>query len=909
MNIRIITGITLLAGLITLAALYPQTRHTSRAAYELQLAMKLKQQGRAMALKPDVKGSMDRPDMAALQDYYMTLDPALGRVPQDRRLKAWTETSRRAQLQAKSTNSLINWSIIPSNMGGRTRALLWDPNDASGNKVWAGAVTGGLWYNNNITSATSPWVPVNDFWPGLAISCIAYDPVNPANMYVGTGEAQTAVTIYRESSGRGYGIWHSTNGGVSWNLLPATQNFAYVTDIIVRNESGNAVIYAGVVSGKYMGADHQSMPTDGLYRSTDDGISWTQVLPNISGENKPWPVSDIALSADSARIFIGTMRNLDGKGGATLIYSDAGTTGSWMVNETFRIAIEGNTQFNMPGRVVLATAPSDPNVAYAAIAAGYNSGGFDVYHGKLIVKSSNKGVSWQPKNLPPPPSNQDNYAYIAWHALDLGVDPNDANRVWAGGLDLHRSNDGGTSWFPYSDWALMYAGGGNEYVHADQHMILFKPGSSTEAIFGSDGGVFYSANINDPMFPIFQERNYHFSSLQFYTCAQSPVNDELLGGLQDNGSLWYTGNDLSIFDMISGGDGAYCFFDNTIPIIKITSVYYNQYYVFNGTSMMNYIGDYSSGLFINPADFDARFKTIYANAGNMFGDHQDELLRIKDVEDTYIGEYIPLNTGSLVPYSHVKVSPHSTMTNTRVFVGTMAGRLFKLTNAQNIPIVAEIGSPAFPNAAISCVAVGPTEDTLLVTFSNYGVSSVWQTFDGGQNWNEIEGNLPDMPVRWAIYHPDNPGQAMIATESGVWQSSSLGNANTYWAPCNDGLANVRVDMLQIRESDNKVVAATHGRGLATGIYQFDPTTQAVTINEAEARIYPNPSKGLFYLSGLTASNAILSVYGTDGRKMIENNISMKGTTPIDLQKLPKGAYWIKIVAGKKDLLTNKIIID
>jgi hypothetical protein len=94
------------------------------------------------------------------------------------------------------------------------------------------------------------------------------------------------------------------------------------------------------------------------------------------------------------------------------------------------------------------------------------------------------------------------------------------------------------------------------------------------------------------------------------------------------------------------------------------------------------------------------------------------------------------------------------------------------------------------------VALGNNENVIMVTFSNYGVSSVWLTKDGGETWEEKEANLPDMPIRWAIFHPNNNGQALLATETGVWATNTLYEDETVWAPAANGLANVRVDMLK-----------------------------------------------------------------------------------------------------------------
>ena len=161
--------------------------------------------------------------------------------------------------------------------------------------------------------------------------------------------------------------------------------------------------------------------------------------------------------------------------------------------------------------------------------------------------------------------------------------------------------------------------------------------------------------------------------------------------------------------------------------------------------------------------------------------------------------------------SHISVSPFSENT---LFIGTGSGRLFKVENTKNeSPSYSEIGSNNFPNGYISCVELGQNEGQILVTFSNYGVSSVWESLNGGSTWEEKENNLPDMPVRWAVYNPTNFNEVLLATEVGVWSSLNFNSSSPNWVPSNSGLANVRTDMIQIRSSDNFVIAATHGRGL------------------------------------------------------------------------------------------------
>ena len=121
-----------------------------------------------------------------------------------------------------------------------------------------------------------------------------------------------------------------------------------------------------------------------------------------------------------------------------------------------------------------------------------------------------------------------------------------------------------------------------------------------------------------------------------------------------------------------------------------------------------------------------------------------------------------------------------------------------------------------PSGSVSCIAIeNGNENHLLVTYFNYGVTSVWETTDGGSNWTNVEGDLPDMPVRWCMFDPTNSDRALLATEVGVWTTNDLNGSSTDWDPSVSGLANVRVDMLQTRTSDNLVLAGTHGRGLFT----------------------------------------------------------------------------------------------
>lgn len=879
-----------------------QPKNDQRIVYEAFLHQAMKEIPQSDVKLKDIPKA-DRPDVAAIQNYFQTLDPDLGYVPLKRQYTAFLQTQQQAE--RGNRNLTISWQGQRAEMGGRTRAIMFDPNDIQDKAAFAAGITGGLFYNYDVTNLSSDWESISDFMPNMAISSLAYDPNNTMTLYAGTGEAQTARVIYRESTGLGMGIMKSTDGGFTWELLSSTADFSYVTDVKVRNENGVSVIYAAVVSGDYQGVSHISTPSDGLYRSTDGGETWQQVLPEIPGQNgKFYAPAQIEITANN-RIFIGTMENLDLKGGAVILWSDSGLPGSWTANTSYNTMIQNESYYKIPARTLVASAPSNPNIIYAQFSAGYNDG-FNYYRGRYMAKSTDAGASWSPINIP-----STDWSTLAWHAFVLKVDPTNPSMVFSGGLDLWKSSNGGQNWTKVSDWSLMYYGGGDEYVHADQHNIQYRPNHPQQALFASDGGVFLSNNAQLTI-PTFVERNQNFNTLQFYSCGINPIagNEQYVGGLQDNGSLKFTANSLTINDMYSGGDGAACFWDQNEPNLFITSVYYNAYYIFKNNNYYDYINA-GNGTFVSPADYDYRSNTLYANAVSFAGSNPGTLTRISGIGSESGLSEINLGTANNVPFSYVGYSQHSPAGTTNLFVGTQSGRLYKVVNAQDLPIVSDIGSKAFPTANISSVAIGGSEDSLLVTFSNYGVSSIWQTWDGGQTWQEKEGNLPDMPIRWALYHPQNSGQAMIATETGIWITNTLHESNTLWQPAAEGMGNVRVDMLRLRESDNTVIAASHGRGMFTATWNIDIYT-GIEEPEIEQMLSISPHPAINDITVRFPATAdkemeykILSMHGSTVLTG-HAKIGADGKTILSVGSLKTGTYLLHFTDGQRSISAKMV---
>tara|TARA_R110001592_G_scaffold234658_2_gene492307 strand:- start:32540 stop:37297 length:4758 start_codon:yes stop_codon:yes gene_type:complete len=735
----------------------------------------------------------DRPDLAWEQNYLATMDPILGRPAVERLEQVYQIVDQsNNQLSPSIPGSAASpWTERgPDNVGGRTRAIMWDPNASSGNKVWAGGVTGGLWYNNNITSGTSAWVSVSNQWDNLAITAIAYDPNNSQIFYVGTGEGWGA------GASRGAGIWKSTNGGTTWTQLSSTTNYHYINDLVVRNENGSSVVYAACRENYFRGQWHG---VNGLYRSVNGGTSWSQVLPNIPGTSSQYAAADIEIAADN-RIWVGTQETslgLSDQGGGRVLYSDNGTT--WTVSRTI-----ANGE-----RVELACAPNNSNYVYALTEIGGQAG--------EIARSTNKGSTWTTRNEPADVDNgipnTDFTRGQAWYDLIMAVDPNNANTLIVGGINLFRSTDGASTWSQISKWSNNnnLAALNCSYVHADQHQIVFKPNSSSTVLFGTDGGVFYTTSLATAATAnVISARNQDYNVTQFYAAALHPSagSNYALAGAQDNGTQKFTTAGFGSTSQATGGDGAYCFIDQTNANYQITSYVYNNFWRSTNAGSSwggRFQNDNSTGRFINPAEYDDNQGILYSARTSTTVNRVTGIRTSPSISSISV-------SGMNSMASHLRVSPYTT-TSTTFFVGTEGGDLFKVSNANSAPSSSNIGSSSFPNGHLSCVELGANENELLVTFSNYGVNSVWYSSNGGTSWQSKEGNLPDMPVRWALFNPNNRNEVILATEVGVWSTSNFNSSSPNWTASNSGLSRVRVDMLQIRDSDKTVIAATHGRGL------------------------------------------------------------------------------------------------
>lgn len=180
----------------------------------------------------------------------LTIDPSTGR-PHPERVLALQESLLANRVPGETATP---WEERgPDNIGGRTRAIMFDPNDATNTRVFAGGVSGGLWVNEDITDVNSAWSEV-DIPQNLGISCITYDPNDIDTFYVGTGESYVFGDV------NGNGVWKSTDAGLTW-----TQVFGGVGTVIPGTISNMTINSPASIAGDYSFVPANFGPTVGSF--------------------------------------------------------------------------------------------------------------------------------------------------------------------------------------------------------------------------------------------------------------------------------------------------------------------------------------------------------------------------------------------------------------------------------------------------------------------------------------------------------------------------------------------------------------------------------------------------------------------------------------------------------------------
>jgi len=521
------------------------------------------------------------------QMFELSLNPSTGRIEPEKILdlqeKLELERGGKGRISQRAPGDAADnaWEERgPNDIGGRTRAIMFDPNDANNRRVFAGGVSGGLWRNDNITSASSSWVRVGNLPGNLSVTSITVDPRNSNTWYIGTGEQYTAGDVV------GSGVYKSTDGGNSWNALTipadgaATNSFNannlfvsgiyFVNDIVAWDNGTSTEILVGVGAHRYGDAESPAnwlgLQSAGLYRSTNGGSTWSRInTTNLQFDFQGTPYNmipnDFEVGPDN-KLWMGTISTPGLNQGGGRVFSS--TNGSTWTEAAASPLTDSN-------RVELEVSATDANKIYA-LTQGAGAAPVHIYR-------TTNGFATAPTETALPndvdsgiPAN-DFTRGQSFYDLMIEADPTNDNIFYVGGIDLFRTTNSGNSWTQISKWSNNGALStlSASFVHADQHAMTFRPGNSNQAIFGNDGGVYYASSLSTAANNnVFGARNNNYNVTQYVKAGIGPngAGDTVgifTAGAQDNGSQAFRNGNASPgingSEELSDGDGFYTFVD------------------------------------------------------------------------------------------------------------------------------------------------------------------------------------------------------------------------------------------------------------------------------------------------------------------------------------------------------------
>jgi len=741
-----------------------------------------------------------------------------------------------------------------SDCSGRANVILIDGAVAAPRPVYLGTAQGGVW--KSIDDGVT-WAPITDFLGSLAVGALTLDPgahtPATATIYLGTGEANGSGDSYA-----GVGIYKSTDSGATWSgPFGSAQFLGRTISTIGIDRTNTSILIATTASGVFGAGQVQPaiIAPRGIYRSTDSGATWACTTCGAGTDNNRYsglvqdPVTPATWFAAGWQSGLGAgtlngglVKSTDN--GLTWTQVAGGASGLPAVSATWGRA-----------SIAVAKAPADPMATYylgnAFTNAGQNPG--------RIYKSTDGGGTWtQLAAANGYCGGQCFYDQPVW------AEPTNPTIVYHGGAgavasagntrsNVRRSTDGGTT---FGD--IMISADATTAVHSDTHFLVTDPTTPTTLWVASDGGIWRSIDRGTN----WQNRNATINSVQFTGVDLHPTNASIAyGGTQDNGTN--SGSGTFGWSHSDDGDGGFALIDQTTPA-NVVHTYFNQtnaligaapaflgtasqpndYQILVGACSAATCGVLTNNgipltdrtLFYAPMHLDrGATDTLYFGTQKLYRSDTFFTAAAAATPTTVIfnalgtggGQDLTAGGGAISAIETVaaQAPAHGGTHAAILYTGSSDGRVFRSTDTG-----ATFTQVDAPGLYVSDVAVDTTNTTIVYSslsgFSGSSGLNVRKSTDGGGTWAPSGTGIPNIPVNAIVVDPTDHTHVWAGTDVGVYLSL---NSGTTWAPYGTGLPNVAVMDLKaatIPAAAGQIVAATHGRGM----WSLTPLTPATLID-------------------------------------------------------------------------------
>ncbi|HEV3478792.1 MAG TPA: hypothetical protein VG144_05015 [Gaiellaceae bacterium] len=737
------------------------------------------------------------------------------------------------------------------------------------NVVYAGTgeghLSGDSYFGNGVLKSTdggTTWNHISgDYFRGVAISRIVVHPTNANHLYAAVLRGRGGARRVTPAVHSRYGIWRSTDGGVSWTLLKEATEATGATDLEMDPQNPS-ILYA-------------SFWGDAMYKSTDGGATWTPIMNGILG-------TAAHHAANQTRFSIG-LSHPAGQNAVLYAGFDWQDASGYHPSRVWKSTDEGASWTLLPAGAappdtdnvedycggqcfydnVIEAAPDNPNVVYAGGQFNYavGSGGF--------FRSDDGGQTWIDLGFDQHPDFQ-----------AFAFDPNNSNKIVSG-------SDGGV-WYSVNRGGRL--GGGTDPLSAVNWVSLngTMPNPASTAVSAASG----------------------LQIAQFTSIATVPtVPERFWGGTQDNGTMRKTtvttGLTQRWFD-IANGDGGQVLVDPTAdpnencefhefgatgPSCFVYGTYFgiSPYrfsdggaFFFNNHSITNGINLSDRSTFYIPMAMNKdNPNQLFLGTYRLYRTNNARTPAAGDVRWTAISPDLTAGCAGTAPNGArgCVLSAIGVGGGDAVYTGSEDGHVFFSPNAQTSaePSWVRIDEQprrdddegeddegddddddwswtrgrGLPDRPITQIAVDRSNYRIAyVAVAGFNPATprnpghLFKTTDAGKRWKDISGNLPDVPVNSVIPDPSYPNTLYVGTDVGAFVTYNGGRS---YSKLGGGFPNVAVWQLDMNPSDVKrvLVAGTHGRG-AFKLQDQSTPVPALVVSKIDAAVPVGPSSIINY---------------------------------------------------------------
>lgn len=696
--------------------------------------------------------------------------------------------------------------------------------------MYAGFGSGGLWktVNNGLT-----WKPIFEDQPSYAVGDVALAPSNTNIIYLGTGET---LKKPRNFTMPGTGMYRSEDGGETWQHIGLSDTW-HISKVTVHPTNPDIVYVAAV------GHLWSTNSSRGVFRTLNGGKTWEHVL----FVNDRTGANDVVVAPSNPhRVYASAWESYPGVSGVNSgIYKSDDDGKTWVKSDAGLPTDAGK------GRIGLAVSYQNPDNVYALLdhrdkpkGEGAGPGAAEVY------QSLDGGKSWKKTHA----DELMIFSVIGWYFADIVVDPRNDEEIYALGVRMAHSTDGGKTFELVGGDVYHLFPNPAEPLHLDQCELWINPTNSRHLVLANDGGFYVSYDKGATWM--------HLNNIptgEFYDITIDHRNPyTIYAGAQDDATVYGPGREwiprrydnwrYLWIDPWSGGDGCITVVD---PLDSNTIYYSSQEGGIRRMDLRTRISEKAQVSeeqrkslrfnFISPYFLSTHSRSLYLGA--------NLVMKSDDQGRTWIAASPDLTEGKDKARKSLAIGAvaESPLKRGLMYAGTDKGLLWVTLDGGSTWKEHSVGLPA---AYIRSIAPSRFKESRVyaalsgINYDDFN-TYLYKSEDYGKTWDKITGNLPG-EVAYVIKEDPVYEDVLYA---GLYRSAYISvDRGKQWAQLGIGLPAAAVSDLEMDERSKDLVLSTHGRGIFKlnrhALYEWlaDGMKQEERLFSVPAATAPDPEK-------------------------------------------------------------------